>query len=99
LIWNLIPADPSFNSRKNDRLPKIEDYFDGFYHLQKTAITVMTENYPKEPIMDEYLSIFPHADAHRLPETDLRGRFLENIQPLLTIANNNGFEYMRRYNF
>jgi 5-methylcytosine-specific restriction endonuclease McrA len=21
LIWNLIPADPSFNSRKNDRLP------------------------------------------------------------------------------
>ncbi|WP_410479158.1 HNH endonuclease domain-containing protein [Pedobacter miscanthi] len=33
LIWNLIPADPSFNSPKNDRLPRIEDYFDGFYNL------------------------------------------------------------------
>jgi len=67
--------------------------------LQKTAIKVMSENYPKEPIMDEYLSIFPNADAHQLPETDLRGRFLESIQPLLTIANNNGFEYMRKYIF
>jgi len=97
LIWNLIPADPSFNSRKNDKLPRIEDYFDGFYQLQKTAIKVMSENYPKEPIMDEYLSIFPNADAHQLPETDSRARFLENIQPLLTIASNNGFEYMRKY--
>ncbi|MCX2494736.1 hypothetical protein OQX63_14710 [Pedobacter sp. PF22-3] len=38
----------------------------------------------------------PNADEQLLPETDLRGRFLENIQPLLTIANNNGFEYMRK---
>ncbi|WP_426326781.1 HNH endonuclease domain-containing protein [Pedobacter sp. R-06] len=96
LIWNLIPADPSFNSRKNDRLPRVEDYFDGFYQLQKTAIKVMSENYPKEPIMDEYLSIFPRANALELPEVDLRGRFLENIQPLLTIASNNGFEYMSK---
>lgn len=96
LIWNLIPADPSFNGRKNDKLPSIEDYFDGFYNLQKTAIAIMAENYPKEPIMDKYLSIFPIADAHQLPKIDLRGRFLENIQPLLTIANNNGFEYMRK---
>lgn len=92
MIWNLIPDDPSFNSRKNDKLPRIGDYFDEFYQLQKTAIKVMSENYPKEPIMDEYLSIFPNADAHQLPETDLRGRFLESIQPLLTIANNNGYE-------
>ena len=30
LIWNLTPADPSFNSRKNDKLPRMEDYFDGY---------------------------------------------------------------------
>jgi len=69
LIWNLITADPSFNSRKNDKLPRMEDYLD----------------------------LFPNADAQQLPETDLRERFLENIQPLLTIANNNGFEYMRKF--
>ncbi|WP_316824714.1 hypothetical protein [Pedobacter miscanthi] len=57
----------------------------------------MGEHYPKEPIMDEYLSMFPNTNAHQLPEMDLRGRFLENIQPLLTIANNNGFEYMSKF--
>ncbi|WP_406823958.1 HNH endonuclease domain-containing protein [Pedobacter sp. KACC 23697] len=96
LIWNLIPADPSFNSRKNDKLPRMEDYFDGYYLLQKTAIEVMAENYPNEPIMEDYLSLSPNSNAQLLPEADLRDRFLQNIQPLLTIANNNGFEYLRK---
>ncbi|SDG82769.1 hypothetical protein SAMN05421827_111188 [Pedobacter terrae] len=47
--------------------------------------------------MEDYLSLFPNADAQQLPETDLRERFLEIIQPLLTIASNNGFEYMRNF--
>ncbi|WP_293786907.1 HNH endonuclease domain-containing protein [uncultured Pedobacter sp.] len=97
LIWNLIPADPSFNSRKNNKLPRMEDYFDGYYLLQKTAIEVMAENHPNKPIMEDYLSLFPNANAQQLTEVDLRKRFLENIQPLLTIANNNGFEYMRGF--
>ncbi|WP_406823963.1 hypothetical protein [Pedobacter sp. KACC 23697] len=95
-IWNLIPADPSFNSRKNDKLPRMDDYFDGYYLLQKTAIEVMTENYPNEPMMEDYLSLLPNSNAHLFPEKDLKKRFSENIQPLLTIASNNGFEYMRR---
>ncbi|WP_293744653.1 hypothetical protein [uncultured Pedobacter sp.] len=74
----------------------MEDYFDGYYRLQKTAIEVMIENYPNEPIMEDYLSLLPNSNAQLWPEADLRDRFLQNIQPLLTIANNNGFEYMRR---
>lgn len=35
----------------------MEDYFDGYYLLQKTAIEVMTENYPNEPMMEDYLSL------------------------------------------
>ena len=54
---HLIPADPSFNSRKNDRLPRMGDYFDGYYLLQKTAIEVMTGNYPNEPMMEDYLNV------------------------------------------
>lgn len=65
--------------------------------LQKTAIEAMTVSYPNEPIKEDYLSLLPNADAQQLPEIDLRSRFLENIQPLLTIANNNGFEYMRKF--
>ncbi|WP_293744655.1 hypothetical protein [uncultured Pedobacter sp.] len=75
----------------------MEDYFEGYYLLQKTAIEVMTLKHPNEPMMEDYLSLFPNADAQLLPEADLRDRFLENIKPLLTIANNNGFEYMRRF--
>ncbi|WP_406823981.1 hypothetical protein [Pedobacter sp. KACC 23697] len=74
----------------------MEDYFDDYYRLQKTAIEVMAENYPNEPIREDYLSLLLTADAHHLAEIDLRRRFLENTQPLLTIAKNNGFEYMGR---
>ncbi|WP_406823977.1 hypothetical protein [Pedobacter sp. KACC 23697] len=94
-IWNRPPADASSSSRKNDKLPGIEDYVEGYYRLQKTAIEVMTVNHPNEPMREDYLSLLPNADAKQLPETDLRRRFLENTQPLLTIASNNGFEYMR----
>jgi len=62
----------------------------------KTAIEVMMVNYPNEPMMEDYLSLLPNSNAQLSPETDLRVRFLENIQPLLTMANNNGFEYMGR---
>lgn len=55
-------------------------YFDGYYRLQKTAIEVMTVNLPNEPIMEDYLSLFPNADVKQLTESDLRDRFLENIQ-------------------
>jgi len=58
----------------------MEDYFDGYYLLQKTAIEVMTVNLPNEPIMEDYLSLFPNADVKQLTESDLRDRFLENIQ-------------------
>lgn len=73
------------------------DYFRVYYQLQKTAIEVMTENYPNEPMMEDYLSRLANADAQQLPEVDLQGKFLENILPLLTIASNNGFEYMGRF--
>ncbi|MCX2494752.1 hypothetical protein OQX63_14790 [Pedobacter sp. PF22-3] len=55
----------------------MEDYFEGYYLLQKTAIEVMTVNHPNEPMREDYLSLFPNADAKHLPEKDLRGRFLE----------------------
>ncbi|MFN3943059.1 MAG: hypothetical protein ACK4K1_10555 [Flavobacterium sp.] len=38
--------------------------------------------------MEEYLSIFPSI------ETFNKNKFAETIQPLLTIAHNNGFEYL-----
>jgi len=63
----------------------MEDYFEGYYQLQKTAIEIMTDNYLNEPMMEDYLSLLPNSNAQLSPETDLRVRFLENIQPCLPL--------------
>jgi hypothetical protein len=39
--------------------------------------------------MDEYLSIFPNIDSFE------KEKFSNTIQPLITIASNNGFLYMK----
>jgi hypothetical protein len=90
LIWNLIPIDSSFNKSKNNKIPRMEFYFDGFYEKQIDVIKFFGSSMSKK-YKEEYLSIFP--------------RFLENqnisyekyrdvILPLITVANNNGFQFL-----
>lgn len=88
LIWNLLPIEKSFNSSKSDKLPIFERHFDGFFELQKTAFEINKKYNPKSRYMDEYLTIFPSI------ETFEKEKFANTIQPLLTIANNNGFLYL-----
>lgn len=89
LIWNLIPADGSFNGSKSDKLPPMSKYFDGFFELQKLGVEVMKVKHPRNKQLEEYLTIFPD-----LNESFSKERMRENIQPLITIASNNGFEFM-----
>lgn len=88
LMWNLIPADPSFNSRKSDKLPPLNRYFDGFYLLQSSAVQHMSKVAPRNRFLQDYLTLFPHVDAMSSE------RFREQLAPLLSIAHNNGFEYL-----
>jgi hypothetical protein len=88
LMWNLIPADPAFNSSKGARLPPMEMYFDDFYNLQREAVKIVKTNKPKSRFLEEYLTVFPDLNISR-------ERYAECIQPMLTIAHNNGFEYMK----
>ena len=90
LIWNLIPADSSFNSSKSDKLPPLERYFNDFFALQKTAVDVVKEKQPRNPFLEDYLTIFPNLDT-----AFTRENFRERIEPLITIAANNGFEFMK----
>ena len=59
LIWNLIPADKSFNSSKSDKLPSMDQYFDSFFLLQKNAIEIVKNKNPKNKFLEDYLTIFP----------------------------------------
>ncbi len=88
LIWNLLPIEKRFNSSKSDKLPRFEKYFEKFFELQKLAFEINKQHNPKSKYMDEFLTIFPSIDSFE------KEQFLNTIQPLLTIANNNGFLYL-----
>jgi hypothetical protein len=90
LIWNLIPADKSFNYSKSDKLPPLEKYFNSFFALQRTAIEIVKDNNPKNKFLEDYLTIFPDLDKGFSKE-----KYRESIQPLITIASNNGFEFLK----
>lgn len=89
LIWNLLPIEKKFNSSKSDKLPLFEKHFDKFYDLQKIAFEINRHHNSKSRYMDEYLSIFPNIDSFE------KEKFSNTIQPLITIASNNGFLYMK----
>ena len=89
LIWNLIPIEKITNSKKSDNLPLFNKHFDKFYDLQKVAFEINKNHNSKSKYMDEYLSIFPNIDNFE------KEKFSNTIQPLITIASNNGFLYMK----
>lgn len=96
LIWNLIPASKSFNSSKSDKLPPLEKYFNPFYDLQKIAIEIVKEHDPGNKFLEDYLTIFSDLDeVNTLPVNFTREKFKQRIQPLITIASNNGFVFLK----
>ena len=90
LIWNLIPADKSFNCSKSDKLPSLDKYYDSFFKLQQVAIGIIKNKSPKNKFLEDYLSIFPDIDG-----SFTKQNFKERIQPLITIASNNGFQFLQ----
>lgn len=91
LIWNLIPADQSFNSKKGDRLPQLDKYFDAYYDVQQKAVEIVQHLAPKNKFLEDYLTIVPILDL----EYFNRQRLFEQVQPLVTIASNNGFQFLK----
>lgn len=89
LIWNLIPADKSFNIIKSDKLPSMEKYFNSFFELQRSAVDIVSNKYPKNKLLEDYLTIFPDL------KNFTKEKFKERIQPLISIASNNGFEFLK----
>lgn len=87
LIWNLYPIDKSENSRKSNYLPNIKTHFDAFYKLQNQAFEIVKAQSPQNRFLEDFLPISPRLTY--LPKDAL----LNTVQPLITIANNNGFQF------
>lgn len=95
LLWNLIPADKSFNSSKSDKLPSLERHFELYFQMQKLALQTFWEADPTSKFLEDYLPMIPDLSVLKeLDDDGLRLRFRETVQPLITIASNNGFEYL-----
>lgn len=95
LIWNLIPASPRFNSSKNNRLPQFEVFFDRFFDSQLTGLKIICEKYPRNRLLEDYLDAFseiPNLKTIHYPE--FKTKFQDTIKPLITIASNNGFQFL-----
>jgi hypothetical protein len=89
LMWNLVPADPIFNSIKGSKLPPLEIYFDKFYNLQKGAVNFFKEKDSKNIFLEDYIMIFSDLNFEKQ-------QFLEIVQPIWTIARNNGFKILSK---
>ncbi|KIA96182.1 hypothetical protein OC25_03600 [Pedobacter kyungheensis] len=91
LIWNLIPACPSFNSSKSNKLPSLERYFDPYFTLHQNAIEIIQAKSPGNKFLQDYLTILPDLG----PDYFNAQSMLERMQPMVTIASNNGFEFVK----
>jgi hypothetical protein len=95
LVWNLIPADKRFNSSKSDKLPPLDIYFEPYFQLQKQGLLTIEKLDSRNKLLEDYLPILPNlAELKAISKDSLKERFKETIQPLVTIAANNGFEYL-----
>ena len=93
LVWNLIPADRIFNSSKSDKLPIWEKHFEPYFQLQKLALKTFWGINPGHKFLEDYLPMFPDLSVLKdLDDQTFRKRFIDTVQPLITIASNNGFE-------
>ncbi|SFT09421.1 HNH endonuclease domain-containing protein [Sphingobacterium wenxiniae] len=90
-IWNLIPSDNAFNVSKGNKLPPLDKYFDSFYDMQKVAIQTYMTSRPSEKLLEDYFYIGTDLQAGLSKE-----KFYDVINPLVTIASNNGFEFLSK---
>lgn len=89
LIWNLAPIDVMFNSIKSDKLPDMVFHFDKFYRIQKDAFEIITHINPQSKLLEQFVYLFG-ADYN---ENEFGYQTFRNtISPLISIAENNGFQ-------
>lgn len=95
-IWNLLPVTRSINSQKSDFLPDLNKYLEPFITIQYQLLLNLSKNKKSNnKPFDDYLDILPDFkfDYNYLmkKETDFKLSLRNTIQPLHTLANNQGF--------
>lgn len=93
LLWNLVPADSSINSSKNNKLPDLEIYLPKLTLVHQSALTTYLSMGKSNKLVEDYLSL--GCTPQELVSMDyqhLCDCFKKTFAPLNQIALNMGFE-------
>lgn len=95
LNWNLIPAAPCFNSKKNNNLPKLENYFESFYKVQCDALNLIKEKEPRNKFIEHYIYLFGTLEkVNQIQTPEIKSIYKETLESLISIASFNGFQFL-----
>lgn len=93
LLWNLIPADSSINSSKNNNLPPLDVFLKPFANVHQKALKTLYLKNPNNSILEDYLMVYDSiSDLIELSESDFYNVFRKTFSPMVQIAENMGFK-------
>ena len=96
LIWNLLPADSSINSSKNNNLPLLDKYLPPFAKIHQKAIRIIYPKNPNNKLLEDYLVLHNSiSDLIRFSDDDFLKVYKNTFNPMVQIAENMGFKYWK----
>lgn len=95
--WNLIPADGSFNSSKNNRIPNLDYYLPKMAAIQHRALQIyLPISSKRDPIVNEYFALGKSPqELMAMPDAEFLKEFRKTFQPLYQMAENMGFRTLK----
>ncbi|MCK8826799.1 hypothetical protein MWH25_03440 [Natroniella acetigena] len=91
-LWNLVPTFKRVNSKKSDRLPKLDQFLEEFCEVQYKGFKMAMEYGFSKKQMEDYLSLNQNMVLSKDVTKDFFVSSLEEtILPLYQIAKNQGF--------
>lgn len=93
LLWNLMPADPSINSSKSNRLPDLNLYLPKLAEVHQTALRINLKIGKQDKLLEDYLSMgHTPQEIADMDREHLMDCFFQTFTPMHQIALNMGFE-------
>ena len=93
LLWNLMPADPSINSSKSNRLPDLNLYLPKLAEAHQAALRINLKIGKQDKLLEDYLSMgHTPQEIADMDREHLMDCFFQTFTPMHQIALNMGFE-------
>lgn len=91
-LWNLIPVSKSINSKKSDKIPSWDKYFQIFSDLQYNAFNTAIEHNFKSNRLEDYLILKDVELVKEYPKELFVKALDELLKPTHQLALNQGFQ-------